>query len=97
MNLQNKIFYKNYHDINPTLTIRGNSNDFKNPIEFFDKILSEKKETLGIVKIIPPREWRENYEKIFEKFYRKKLLEKDLKLDIRKQILSDLLLGKVNK
>jgi len=82
-------------NISESNIIKATNDDFKNPIAFFDKFLENKETHSGIIKIIPPKDWKENYDNIFEKVYKKKFLEKDFKFEVRTQILNNLLFGKV--
>jgi len=92
---KNNINKNNLFKFEESNIIFGTEEDFKNPIAFFDKLLQKKDTYSGVIKVIPPRTWKKNYDRLFEKYYKKRFLEKDTKMEIRMQILNNLLLGKV--
>ena len=91
-NTKNSIKYKDFKEGD---VIIATEDDFQNPLSFFDKLLNQKDSLSGVIKILPPKEWKKNYSTIFEKVYKKNFLEKDFKLETRLQNLKNLFLGKV--
>jgi len=82
------------HDIEPCATIIATEEDFKNPIAFFDSIWNKEHST-GIIKIIPPKDWKSKNFELFKENYCKKFAGSDKKLDTRKIILNELYKAKV--
>lgn len=85
-----------YSDFPESTIIKATEEDFNNPLSFFDQLLAKKDSVSGVIKIIPPKGWKKNYEYLFEKFYKKRFLEKDLRFETRCQNLNTLFYGKVN-
>ena len=91
----NKVEKIKYSELPVSDIFRPTTEQFKNPLQFFDSLLEKKDSISGIIRVIPPIEWRGNYKFLFEKFYRKKFLEKDSKLETRIQNINKLFLGNV--
>ena len=81
-------------DIEPCTIIHATEEDFANPIPFFDS-LWDKEHSTGIIKIIPPKGWREKNLRLFKQEYLRKFFENDRKLDTRKIVLHELHKAKV--
>lgn len=82
------------HNIEHCTTIVATDEDFKDPIAFFDSIWNKEHST-GIIKIIPPKDWKEKNLSLFKQEFCKKFYSSDKKLDTRKIILNELYKAKV--
>ncbi len=85
-----------FKDIEPCTTITATDDDFKNPIAFFNSIWGKDKST-GIIKIIPPKNWKEMNFRLFKQEYCKRFYNSDKKLDTRKIVLNELYTAKVSQ
>lgn len=83
-----------YQDIEPCMTVVATEENFKNPIAFLDSLWNTDRST-GIIKIIPPKEWKDKNLRMFNEVYTKKFNEWDKKLDTRKIPLNQLYKAKV--
>jgi len=94
-NQDEKIDKKSIHDIEHCTIITATEEDFANPIAFFDKIWNKANST-GILKIIPPKNWRDHNLRIFQDEYLRKLKESTMKLSSRRIILNNLYKAEVS-
>lgn len=83
-----------YSSIPPCRTVIASESDFENPIQFFESIWEKTQNSTGILKIIPPESWKNNYNGSFTS-YLKKFEESDKKLETRKMNLNKLYMAKV--
>jgi hypothetical protein len=76
-------------------TISATEKDFKHPLEFFDSLWSPDEDSTGVIKILPPDNWRNVNDYTFQKFYYPNFLKCEKKIETRIQDLNGLLEGKV--
>jgi hypothetical protein len=84
----------NYQEIEECKIVYPTEEEFKNPIAFFDSLWNYKSST-GIIKIIPPKNWKERNRILFWEEYCKKFETSDKKLDTRKIVLNEMHKAKV--
>ena len=85
-----------YSTIPPCTTVYATEDDFLNPITFFESIWDKNNNSTGIIKIVPPENWKNDYSGVFKNTYLKKFEECDKKLETRKMNLTKLYMAKVN-
>jgi len=87
---------KKYKDLPECKVFKATFEDFKNPIAFIDKIWQKQStEDTGLIKIIPPQEWKEKQRKYFENEITTRINAYDKPLTTRKQTLGLLYEAKV--
>jgi hypothetical protein len=86
---------KNSQNFERCKIIQASESDFQNPILFFEKLWTENADSTGIIKIIPPKNWKEINDRTFNSIYHPSFEKCGKKIEIRKQQLNNLLYGKV--
>lgn len=83
------------NNLDPCTVYEASEEDFMNPIEFFDNLWKETNRSTGIIKIIPPRKWKERNINLFKEHYYNNFARNAKKMETRIQKLSSLIKGKV--
>lgn len=94
--LQEPLFsVENHQEIPEVFVYLASEEDFKNPIELFDRLWNENQDSTGIIKIIPPPDWVELQKQNFEKNFLPRFSDPLKRLLTRKQTLNELYTAKV--
>jgi hypothetical protein len=92
---QSLLSIETFEQIPDVMTYKASEEDFKNPIEMFDRLWSENQESTGIIKIIPPTSWVELQKQNFQTNCLPRFMDPSKRLLTRRQTLNELYLAKV--
>jgi hypothetical protein len=76
-------------------TVYASEKDFEDPVRFIEQLWDENKESTGIIKIIPPENWKEFNTQIFNEKILPNLKNNQKTFETRIQTVNELLNGKV--
>ena len=77
-------------------TVYASEKDFEDPVRFIEQLWDENKESTGIIKIIPPENWKVFNQEIFNEKILPNLKNNQKTFETRIQTINELLNGKVS-